>query len=72
MNTLFKLAWRNVWRQKRRTTLLIVVVAYASLSTIFFWGMTDGQNESLITNQARYIQAPALITTPSYLDFSQN
>ena len=32
----------------------------------FFWGMTDGQNESLIANQARYIQAPALITTPAY------
>ena len=68
MGTLFKLAWRNVWRQKRRTTLLIVVVAYASLSTVFFWGMTDGQNESLITNQARFIQAPALITTPAYQD----
>ena len=66
MGTLFKLAWRNVWRQKRRTTLLIVVVAYASLSTVFFWGMTDGQNESLITNQARFIQAPALITIPAY------
>ena len=68
MNTLFKLAWRNVWRQKRRTTLLIIVVAYACLSTVFFWGMTDGQNESLITNQARFIQAPALITTTAYQD----
>lgn len=66
METLFKLAWRNVWRQKRRTILLIVVVAYASLSTVFFWGMTDGQNESLIANQARFIQAPALITNPAY------
>ena len=66
MGTIFKLAWRNVWRQKRRTFLLIVVVAYATLSTIFFWGMIEGQNESMITNNARFILAPALVTTPAY------
>lgn len=64
--TIIKLAWRNIWRHKRRTLLLIAVVAYATLSTVFFWAMTEGQNDSIIANQARFIQAPALITTPSY------
>lgn len=66
--TIIKLAWRNIWRHKRRTLLLIAVVAYATLSTVFFWAMTEGQNDSIIANQARFIQAPALITTPSYQD----
>lgn len=64
--TLVRLAWRNVWRQRRRTVLLVVVVAYATLSTVFFWGLTEGQNRSILDNQARYIAAPALVTTPAY------
>ena len=28
--------------------------------------MVEGQNESMITNNARFIIAPALVTTPAY------
>lgn len=66
--SLFRLAWRNVWRQRRRTLLLVIVVAYATLSTVFFWGFTEGQNESMLTNQARFIQAPAMVMNPNYLE----
>jgi len=65
---LYRLAWRNVWRQKRRTVLLIIVVAYATLSTVFFWGFTDGYTRSIIYNQSRYLNAPVLVTTPAYQD----
>lgn len=65
---LLRLAWRNIWRHKRRTTLLLVVVAYATMSTIFFWGLTEGFSESVLANQARYLSAPALITIPAYQD----
>ncbi|MEM6428047.1 MAG: FtsX-like permease family protein [Deinococcota bacterium] len=61
-----RLAWRNVWRQKRRTTLLIIVVAYATASIIFFWGFTEGFSRSIITNQARIFSAPAMVMTPAY------
>ena len=63
---LFKLAWRNIWRQKRRTILLLIVVAYATLTTVFLWGMVDGTNESVLANQARFLQAPVLISTEAY------
>ncbi len=65
---LFRLAWRNLWRQRRRTLLLIVVVAYATMATIFYWGFADGITQSMLRNQARYLSAPALITTPAYRD----
>lgn len=65
---LTRLAWRNLWRHRRRTVLLIVVVAYATLATIFFWGFTEGYTQSVLTNQARFLSAPALVTTPAYRD----
>lgn len=65
---LVRLAWRNLWRQRRRTILLIVVVAYATLATVFFWGFTEGYTQSVLTNQARFLSAPALVTTPAYRD----
>lgn len=63
---LYRLAWRNVWRQKRRTTLLVIVVAYATASIIFFWGFTDGYAGSIVSNQARLFSAPAMVMTPDY------
>jgi lipoprotein-releasing system permease protein len=68
MATPLKLAWRNIFRQKRRTLLLVLVVAYASAATVFIWGMTDGQTESILGNQARYLQAPAMIAKAGYYD----
>ena len=68
MTTALKLAWRNIFRQKRRTLLLVLVVAYATMATVFIWGMTDGQTSSLLSNQARYLQAPAMITKLGYFD----
>ena len=63
---LYRLAWRNVWRQKRRTTLLVIVVAYATASIIFFWGFTDGYAGSIVNNQARLFSAPAMVMAPDY------
>jgi lipoprotein-releasing system permease protein len=68
MLTPLKLAWRNIFRQKRRTLLLVLVVAYASMATVFIWGMTDGQTQSVLGNQARFLKAPAMIAKVGYLD----
>ena len=64
--TLLRLAWRNVWRHRRRTILLVVVVAYAVFATVFYWGMIDGFAESVLTAQARFVGAPVLVMTPAY------
>ncbi len=68
MNTLVRLAWRNVWRHRRRTILLVLVVAYAAFGTIFFWGINDGIIASVLTTQARFVVAPVLVTTTAYRD----
>lgn len=64
--SLARLAWRNLWRQRRRTLLLVVVVAYATLAIVFFWGYTDGFLDSIMNAQGRLVAAPVLITTEAY------
>lgn len=63
---MLRLAWRSLGRQRRRTALLIVVVAYATISLLFFWGLTDGFLTSIYQSQARLLGAPVLVTTPAY------
>ncbi|WP_051195782.1 ABC transporter permease [Meiothermus rufus] len=65
---LARLAWRNLWRHRRRTGLLVLVVAYATLTTVLFWGMQDGFTLSLQTGNARFLSAPALIATQAYFE----
>lgn len=67
-SALMRLAWRNLWRQGRRTLLLLIVVAYATLAIIFFWGFTDGFVNSIIAGSARYTAAPVLVTSGAYHD----
>ncbi len=61
-----KLAWRNLWRHKRRTQLLLAVVAYATVAIIFFWGFYDGFVNVLLGGQARYLSAPVMVQTEAY------
>lgn len=61
-----KLAWRNLWRHKRRTQLLLAVVTYATVAIIFFWGYYDGFVGVLLGGQARYLNAPVMVQIESY------
>ena len=61
-----KLAWRNLWRHKRRTQLLLAVVAYATVAIIFFWGFYDGFVSVLLGGQARYLSAPVMVQSEAH------
>lgn len=62
-----RLAWRNLWRHKRRTQLLLAVVAYSTIAIIFFWGFFDGFVDMMITSQARFLAAPVLVQSEAHL-----
>ena len=65
---LVRLAWRNLWRQRQRTILLLVVVAYVTLMTIGYWSFVDGYAESVVESYARYIVAPVRIALDAWYE----
>lgn len=66
--SLVALAWRSLGRQRRRTTLLVGVVAYSTTAIVFFWGYTDGFLDAIFQGQARFVAAPVEVEAIAHHD----
>ena len=54
MNTYLTLAWRNCWRNRRRTWITISAIAFAVLLSILMQSFNRGSHDLLVENMARY------------------
>ncbi len=43
-----RMAWRNLWRHKARTVLMMGIVLFGSLIVLLMWGITAGVFDSMI------------------------
>lgn len=72
---LFRMAWRNLWRNRRRTLITAASVMFAVVLALLMESMNTGQHEQMISNTLRFgtgymqIQDTVFHETPS-LDFS--
>lgn len=64
--TFFKLAWRNVWRNPRRSGLTVAAIAVGLMALIFMWAFVDGVNEQMIENSTRYLAGHLQIHRSGY------
>jgi putative ABC transport system permease protein len=53
MKILVKMAWRNIWRYKRRTFLTLAAIAFAVAISVFMRGLQKGTYEQMIENVIR-------------------
>ncbi len=47
---LFSMAWRNIWRNTRRTVITVAAVVFAATIAIFMWCIAIGEHEQMIND----------------------
>ncbi|MCB9674742.1 MAG: ABC transporter permease [Alphaproteobacteria bacterium] len=65
---LVALAWRNLWRQKRRTVLTLVSIAFGGFLAVLMTAMQDRSFADFIDNAARFGAGHVTIQHPEYRD----
>ncbi|SHI14879.1 ABC transporter permease [Ferrimonas marina] len=63
---LIRLAWRNLWRQKRRTLLTAAALALALALSLFMRSLQEGTYSNNIDNAARFATGLVQIQHPEY------
>ncbi len=65
---LFPFAWRNLWRQQRRTLITLAVVAVGVWSIIAFNAVIRAWSDSSLAGSLKNLTAEAQVHAPGYLD----
>ncbi len=68
MPATLRLAWRNIWRNPRRTLLTLLAIAFGAGLLVFSVGFQLGQYEAMITNAVRTYQGLLQVQAPGFVD----
>jgi ABC-type lipoprotein release transport system permease subunit len=68
MKTIFKLAWRNIWRNKRRTYITTASIFFAVLFSAFMVAFQKGGWDRMIDNVVNYYFGYVQIPQKGYWD----
>ncbi len=68
MNLLLKLAWRNLWRNKRRTIITICAVVFAAMLAIAMRGIQIGTYQANIKHAVSLFSGYLQVQKVGYLD----
>jgi putative ABC transport system permease protein len=68
MNLTLTVAWRNIWRNKRRTAITIVAVVFAVTLAIFSWCFKLGEYEQMINDALKLYPGHIQVHARGYWD----
>ncbi len=63
-----RLAWRNIWRQKRRTLITASAIALAMLLCLFMRSMQEGSYSNNLDNATRFYSGHLQLQHPEFAD----
>ena len=66
MKTIIKIAWRNLWRNKLRTSVIIVSIILGLWGSMFFMALINGMNDNRISSAIDYYLAHIQIHRQGY------
>ncbi len=64
----FRLAWRNIWRHKRRTWLTALAMIFSNVLLVFMISLQFGSYEMMINNSLRMLSGQVQVQMDGYLD----
>jgi len=64
----FRLAWRNIWRQKRRTWLTALAMIFSNVLLVFMISLPLGSYEMMINNSLHMFSGQVQVQYEGYLD----
>lgn len=64
----FRLAWRNIWRQKRRTWLTASAMIFSNVLLVFMIALQFGSYDMMINNSLRMFSGQVQIQRDGYQD----
>ena len=67
-NITFRLAWRNLWRRKRRTWLTVGAMVFSNILLVFMISLQIGMYGMMINNTLRAQTGHLQVQAPGYLD----
>lgn len=68
MTEYIKLAWRNAWRNWRRTAIALVAIILGVMLLLFFDGLLQGSDQAIFGNAVRLYGGNIQIHAPGYLE----
>lgn len=68
MNIVFRLAWRNLWRQPRRTWLTIGAIVFSNVLLVFLMSFQFGMYDLMIENSLRAVTGHMQVQRLGYVD----
>jgi len=70
--TLFMLAWRNLWRHRRRTIITLTSIAIGFGLAVLFIGIGDGSHNSMIRNAIKMGDGHIAVQPRGYMEAPAN
>ena len=65
---LFQLAWRNLWRNHRRTIVMLSAISVGVWAMIFMTALTRGMVDQMIVDGIKALPGHVQMHHPDYLD----
>jgi ABC-type lipoprotein release transport system permease subunit len=66
MSLYVRLAWRNIWRHRRRTFIIILAIAFTMMLMMMYDGLIDGFNNAIYANAIKVLGGNIQIHAPGY------
>jgi ABC-type lipoprotein release transport system permease subunit len=66
MGKLLRMAWRNVWRNRRRTVIAVIAIALGLTMMLFFDGLMGGAKQAIYGNTVKLQGGNVQVHAPGY------